>query len=278
MSAKVSVIVTTRNNQETLAACLQTIVNQLYKDIELIVVDNNSSDNTQEIAGRFTERVYNKGPERSAQRNYAVSKATGEYVLIIDSDMELSLEVVGECVAKAEADLTIAAVIIPEESFGEGFWASCKKLERSYYVGQDNIEAARFFRKDLFVKAGGYNESMTGGEDWDLTRRMKQLGKHGRIAAYIYHNEGQPKFTRTVKKMYYYGQHAAEYFANNPTNSALTDQSGPIQRYKLFLSKPGKLLRNPIVGVGMLTLKTAEYAAGGIGMVASRTKGREART
>ena len=272
MSAKVSVIVTTRNNHQTLAACLQTIANQLYKDIELIVVDNNSTDDTQEIARRFTDRVYTKGPERSAQRNYAVSQATGDYIMIIDSDMELSPEVVGECVDKAEANLAIAALIIPEESFGIGFWARCKQLERSYYVGQDDIEAARFFRKDLFIQAGGYSETMTGGEDWDLTRRMKRLGSHDRISAYIYHNEGQPKFSRTVKKMYYYGQHAAEYFANNPTNSALTDQSGPLQRYKLFLSKPGKLLRHPLVGVGMLTLKTAEYAAGGFGMVSTNLK------
>lgn len=272
MSAQVSVIVTTRNNHQTLAACLQTIANQLYKDIELIVVDNNSTDDTQAIARRFTDLVYTKGPERSAQRNYAVSQASGDYIMIIDSDMELSLEVVGECVLKAETDPTIAAIIVPEESFGVGFWARCKQLERSYYVGQDDIEAARFFRKDLFVEAGGYSEAMTGGEDWDLTRRIKRLGGYDRITAYIYHNEGQPKFSRTVKKMYYYGQHAAEYFANNPTNSALTDQSGPLQRYKLFLSKPGKLLRHPIVGAGMLTLKTAEYAAGGFGMVTSNLK------
>jgi glycosyltransferase involved in cell wall biosynthesis len=277
MSTKVSVIVTTRNNHQTLRACLQSIANQMYDNIELIVVDNNSSDDTQDIAREFTKHVYTKGPERSAQRNFAASKATGDYILIIDSDMELSPEVVAECAAMAEADPAVSSVIIPEESFGEGFWAQCKKLERSYYVGQDSIEAARFFRKDIFVKIGGYTEAMTGGEDWDLTRRMRNISRHDRISAYIYHNEGQPKFTRTVKKMYYYGQHAAQYFSSNPTNSALTDQSGPIQRYKLFLSQPGKLFRNPVVGLGMLTLKTAEYAAGGLGMATARPKDEQVR-
>lgn len=275
MSAMVSVIVTTRNNHETLEACLRTINQQTYKDIELLVVDNGSSDDTKDIARRFTSHVYDKGPERSAQRNYAADLAKGDYLLIIDSDMELSPEVVAECVAKAEADSQVTAVIIPEESFGSGFWARCKKLERSYYVGQDTIEAARFFRTEAFRRAGGYNESLTGGEDWDLSRRISSLGHRERITTYIYHNEGRPRFSRTVKKMYYYGQHAAEYFAVNPTSSALTDQSGPLQRYRLFLSRPGKLLRNPLVGMGMLVLKTAEYAAGGLGMIRGRLKGRE---
>jgi glycosyltransferase involved in cell wall biosynthesis len=275
MSARVSVIVTTRNNHDTLDACLRSIQDQTYDNFELIVVDNNSTDDTREIAAKYTGKVYAKGPERSAQRNFAATKATGVYLLVIDSDMELSPEVVAQCVAKAEADGSISAIIIPEESFGKGFWAQCKKMERSYYVGQDAIEAARFFRKTDFDKAGGYNEALTGGEDWDLTKCMKTLGRHDRIAAFIYHNEGRPRFSRTVKKMYYYGSHAADYFAANPTQSALTDQSGPLQRYKLFLSRPGKLLRNPLVGIGMLTLKTAEYVAGGLGMVASKAKARE---
>jgi len=41
--------------------------------VEIIVVDNNSTDNTVKIAKRFTDKVYNKGPERSTQRNYGVS-------------------------------------------------------------------------------------------------------------------------------------------------------------------------------------------------------------
>lgn len=261
----VTVIVTTRNNHATLDACLKSIAGQTYKEIELIVVDNGSTDDTKDIARRYTERVYDKGPERSAQRNYAVSKASGDYVFIIDSDMELSAEVIAACVAKVQADSAIKAIIIPEESFGKGFWAKCKKLERSFYVGVDSIEASRFYDRRAFLDAGGYNETMTGGEDWDLSRRVGKLGAHARVEPYIYHNEGRPRFTRTVKKMYYYGKHAAEYFAANPTKSALTDQSGPLQRYKLFFSKPGKLFRNPLVGLGMLTLKTAEYGAGGYG-------------
>ena len=61
----VSVIVPTKNSERTLAKCLDSIRNQTYKSIEIIVVDNNSIDSTKEIAKRFTKKVYNKGPERS---------------------------------------------------------------------------------------------------------------------------------------------------------------------------------------------------------------------
>ena len=264
-SPLVTVIVTTRNNHETLEACLASIDVQNYSPIELVVVDNNSTDDTKAIAKRHTSQVYNKGPERSAQRNYAFRRSKGEYLLIIDSDMELDVDVVSACMRVALNDPNVGGVIIPEESFGEGFWAQCKRLERSFYVGQDTIEAARFFTREAFRKAGGYSEDMTGGEDWDLSRRVGSLAAIGRAAAYIHHNEGHLYFGKTARKMYYYAQHAVEYFARNPTNSALTDQSGPLARYRLFFSQPGKLLRNPIVGFGMLVLKTTEYASGGWG-------------
>ena len=268
----VSVIVTTRNNHATLEACLSSVAAQDYKQIELIVVDNNSSDDTKEIAARYTKLVFNKGPERSAQRNFAADKASGEYLLVIDSDMELGERVVSSCVDVVKKSPDVGGVIIPEESFGEGFWAQCKQLERSYYVGQDSIEAARFFRADAFEKAGRYSEEMTGGEDWDLSRRVAAVAPIARASEFIRHNEGRLYFGRTVGKMYYYAQHAREYFAKNPTKSALTDRSGPLARYKLFFSRPAKLLRRPHVGAGMLLLKTAEYAVGGLGdLKANRT-------
>lgn len=263
-SPLVSVIVTTRNNHETLDACLASIVAQDYQPTELVVVDNNSTDDTKDIAQRYTKLVFNKGPERSVQRNFAFQKSSGEYVLVIDSDMELGKGVVSSCVAAA-SNPHVGGVIIPEESFGEGFWAQCKQLERSFYVGQDSIEAARFFRRDVFAGVGGYSEEMTGGEDWDLSRRVGLVSDIARATEYVRHNEGRLYFGKTASKMYYYAQHAVEYFAKNPTKSALTDQSGPLARYKLFFSQPSKLLRNPFLGAGMLVLKTAEYAYGGFG-------------
>jgi len=268
----VSVIVTTKNNHATLEACLESIKRQTHQPLELLVVDNHSTDDTLDSARRYTPQMFTKGPERSPQRNFGVGKAKGDYVLIVDSDMELGRDVVTACVQVATTSSDVKAIIIPEESFGQGFWAQCKRLERSFYVGQDTIEAARFFNKKTYQQVGGYTEDMIGGEDWDLSRRIGALHRIGRIDQFIRHNEGRLYFMRTSRKMYYYAQHAVEYFAKNPTTSALTDSSGPLQRYKLFFSKPGKLVKNPIVGAGMLLLKTAEYASGGLGYWRAKRK------
>jgi glycosyltransferase involved in cell wall biosynthesis len=271
----VSVIVTTKNNHTTLHQCLSSIQRQTYPHTELLVIDNHSTDDTKDIAKRYTDKVFDMGPERSSQRNFGVLQSHGAYILIIDSDMELDEHVVAACVARIAEKPKIGAVIIPEESFGLGFWAQCKRLERSFYVGQDAIEAARFFDKTLYQQVGGYDEAMTGGEDWDLTRRARQVARIGRIEPFIRHNEGQPRFMRTVRKMYYYSHAATAFFANNSGSTPLSDKSGPLARYKLFFSRPGKLFRNPALGFGMLALKTAEYAAGGLGYYhAKRTLAR----
>ena len=63
---KVSVIVATLNSERTLGDCLRSIKAQTYPDIELLVVDNFSSDRTLEVAMQYADKVEQVGPERSA--------------------------------------------------------------------------------------------------------------------------------------------------------------------------------------------------------------------
>ena len=262
----VSIIVPTYNSAATLTECLQSIKIQTYSNTELIVVDNSSKDDTKQIAKKFTNYVYNKAPERSAQRNYGVEKAKGDIVMIIDSDMQLQPDVVKECIGQFELT-DVAGVIIPEESFGEGFWAQCKRLERSFYVGISWMEAARAFRRQDYLKLGGYNETMVSGEDWDLSQRAESLGKIAHINSFILHNEGKLKLSTTLKKKYYYAQKFAAYRSEHSSHQNVSKQTGPITRYKLFFSKPIKLLKSPHVGLGMLFMKTSEFAVGAAGLL-----------
>jgi len=264
----VSVIVPTKNSAGFLAACLQSVRNQTYPNIELIVVDNYSKDTTIHIANQYTSRIYIRGPERSAQRNFGVERASGKYVGVIDSDMELTPCVIEVCVQAMETDPRPAGAIIPEESFGEGFWAKCKQLERSFYNGVPGIEAARFMTRDTYRRLGGYDETLVSGEDWDLERRLEQTGRVAHITEVIRHNEGHLRLIRTLKKKYYYARHAAAYLRKRPEKSLLNAQAGPLQRYKLFFSQPARLLVHPLIGLGMLTMKTAEFAAGALGYAA----------
>jgi len=266
----VSVVVTTKNNTATLDACLESIVKkQTYPNIELVVVDNFSTDDTQDIARRYTKKVYEKGPERSVQRNYAVEKASGEYVVIIDSDMVLAPEVIAQCVDAIQAP-GVTGVVIPEESFGQGFWAQCKKLERSFYVGVSYMEAARFFPKKIYQEVGGYDVNMVSGEDWDLSQRIEAKGKLSRCAAYIYHNEGHISLWKTVRKKYYYAQKFSSYQQHNNNQQKSAQQTSIVGRYLLFLRRPGKLFKNPFLGLGVLFMKTCEFGFGGAGLIAAK--------
>ncbi len=274
----VSIVVPTYHSAAFLEGCLRSIAKQSYPEVELIVVDNNSTDGTKEIACAFTDKVFNKGPERSAQRNFGVEKSTGVYVAIIDSDMELHPDVIKSCVVEMERDPAVQGVVVPEESFGEGWWAQCKRLEKRFYVGVDWMEAARFFRKSAVEKVGGYNETMVSGEDWDLSQRIGLMGRIVRIAQFIRHNEGRISLLKTIRKKFHYARKFARYVGSNKGEQNLSKQTGIRHRYALFLSRPGTLFRNPLLGLSLLFMKTCEFGVGGAGYVMEKMRSHEKHT
>jgi glycosyltransferase involved in cell wall biosynthesis len=270
----VSVIVPTRNSAASLAACLESVRAQTYAPVELIVVDNGSEDATMEIARRIADSVVSAGPERSAQRNEGARRAAGTNLLFVDSDMVLEPAVVAECIAVTQAG-RLAGVVVPEQSFGEGFWGRCKTFERSFYVGDESIEAARFFPRAVFEAVGGFDEGLPAGpEDWDLHQRVRARGPIGRTAAIIRHDEGQPSLRRLMAKKYYYGQGMDAYRRRHPEAA----------RKQLQLLRPafvrgrGRLARHPVLTGGMLLMKTAEFAAGGMGLLRARFISGRARS
>lgn len=271
----VSVIIPTYNSAAYLEGCLKSIEEQVYPNIELIVVDNNSKDNTKEIAHRYTQKVFNKGPERSAQRNFGVKQSGGKYVLVIDSDMHLSKDLISDCGKQMQENPGIKALVVHEESFGEGFWAQCKKLERSFYVDVAWMEAARFFPRVVFDEMGGYDEENTGTEDYDLPQRIwEKYGDSsiGSAKALIYHNEQKINLLKTCKKKFYYAQKLDKYKSVNANKGNFSKQSNPIMRYKLFFSQPKKLFRDPVLGFGMLFMKTCEFGSGTVGYAMGKVK------
>ena len=108
----VSVIVTTKNEERNIGACLESVVQQSMPLLEIIVVDNYSEDKTRDIAREYGAEVFEKGPERSAQRNYGVEKALGQYILYLDADMRISSGLLEDCVNRCEADSEISLEII----------------------------------------------------------------------------------------------------------------------------------------------------------------------
>jgi glycosyltransferase involved in cell wall biosynthesis len=267
----VSVVVPTHNSTRTIEACLESIRSQVYQPIELVVVDNSSGDDTRQIAARFADIVEVYGPERSAQRNHGALLSHGQFLLFVDSDMRLTSSVVIQCVEAAKAGAP--AVIIPEVSIGEGFWAQARSLERSCYLGDDAIEAARFFRRPEFERSGGYDENLVAMEDWDLSVRIAR-GQHlPRTNADIEHDEGRLKLGTVLAKKRYYGGAATAYWRKH--GRVTLGQANLVFR-PAFMRNWRRLLRHPILTAGLLALKTMEASAALLGVAQSAAGKRHA--
>ena len=252
----VSVVIPTFNSERFLERCLRSVKEQTCDNIEIIVVDNYSTDKTNEIAKKYGGKIISSDAKRSEARNIGAKGASGVWVFFVDSDMELGFSVVNECVRKTAEGYD--GIIVPEVSVGEGFWAKCKALEKSLYVGDDLIEAARFFRKTVFDSVRGYDLDLEAGEDWDLNQRIRKSGyRIGRIEATIDHNEGRLSLPSTMQKKKYYGKTLKHYALKHPDDAKR--QLGLIR--PAFLRRWKKLARDPIHATGMLVMKTCEFVA-----------------
>lgn len=253
----VSVIVTTKNSATTLEACLSSIRAQTHQSLEMIVVDNHSADGTVAVATRFADVVERRGPERSAQRNHGAQLAAGRFFMFVDADMVLSPGVLADCVATAQAT-TARAVIVPETSVGEGFWGRCRMLERNCYIGDDLVEAARFYRREAFWSAGGFDEGLTGAEDWDLSMRVGDGRRLPRTAAQIVHYEGRTSLRSAFRKKRYYAQGYLRYLKKHGGRAA---GQGSVVLRPAFWRHRGSLSRRPVLAAGLLYLKAVEASA-----------------
>ncbi|MFA5362972.1 MAG: glycosyltransferase [Candidatus Omnitrophota bacterium] len=259
MTPLVSVIVTTRNEERNIEACLSSVTAQTIsrENIEIIVVDNDSRDSTKEISARFTGAVFNAGPERSAQRNFGARRAQGKYLLFLDADMILSERVVEECVETCRRQ-GYAALYIPEQIIGRGFWIRVRNFERSFYDGTV-IDCVRFMRKDAFLSIGGFDETLTGPEDWDFDRRMKPYGKVGISVEPLFHNEDAFRVGKYYQKKSYYSLSFEKYIDKwGRGDETIKKQFGFYYRFIGVYCEQGKvfrLLRHPVLALGMYFLR-----------------------
>lgn len=252
---KVSIIIATKNEAKNIDRLLKSLKNQTYQNYEVIVVDNNSIDKTLQIAKKFTPKVYNFGPERSAQRNYGAKRARGKYMLFLDADMELESNVIKECLEVIKSPNT-AGIIIEEKSKGRGFLAKVKNLEKQLIAKE--LEAARFFKSHHFEKVGGYDQNLISGEDWDLSQRIQKLGKLKRIWSKIYHWE-EESLIEDIRKKYYYAIHIQNYAKKH--SAVFKKQASIASRLDILFQRPKIISKHPLEYCALLLLKSVQFAA-----------------
>lgn len=136
MKKEVSVIVPIYNAHKYLKRCIRSILDQTYENLDIVLIDDGSQDNSLEICKRFEKedqrvRVFHKeNGGVSSARNYGIKKAQGEYIVFIDADDRVETSFIESLLAKAkENSIVICSFVYGDE--GGNISASCEMLEDS---------------------------------------------------------------------------------------------------------------------------------------------------
>ena len=119
MKDKISIIVPAYNSEKYIEKCLESLINQTYKNIEILIIDNNSTDNTANICNKYVMKNKNikylfcetKGA--SAARNYGIKNSSGEFICFIDADDYIEInycECLFNAIKKNNADVCICGI------------------------------------------------------------------------------------------------------------------------------------------------------------------------
>ena len=267
MEPLVSIIIPTKNSASTIARTLLSVKNQTYRNLEVIVVDNHSTDDTISIVKRVIPeaKVFMHGPERAAQKNHGAERSSGELLYFIDSDFILERHVVREAVELIQQGCD--AVLIHNTSDPNvSFWARVRKLERDCYYKDDKNVAARFMKRNIFFDVGGFDESLTAGEDYDLHLRLKRAGaKMGWCKSVEYHI-GEPRsLSEVVKTHIYYGKYILRYIRKRFSFSI--KQLSPFRAS--YVRNMARFAKHPDLLLGFLIYQYVRYAAALAGVLTS---------
>lgn len=172
----ISVIVPCYNQAIYLSETLQSVLEQEFQDWECIIVNDGSSDNTEDIARQWEEKdsrfkyLYKNNGGLSDARNYGIKYALGSYILPLDSDDKIGKLYISEAIKVFSSIPNVKLVYSNLILFG----AENQQLVTPDYLYENMLTENRIFcsgiyRKEDYLKTNGYNSNMKEGlEDWDF--------------------------------------------------------------------------------------------------------------
>jgi len=192
--SKISAVISAFNEEKNLEKCLKSLS---FAD-EIIVVDNQSSDRTLDIAKKYTNKVFtqkNNPKEIDIQKNFGFEKATNEWILSIDADEEISKELADEIGKILDAKPSTISNI-------NGFWIPRKNYMFGKWI-KENSGWYPDYQLRLFRKGKGKYKSQHVHEDLSIDGETEKLKEH--IIHHNYDSIGQ-----YVKKIMIYAPNEAE--------------------------------------------------------------------
>jgi glycosyltransferase involved in cell wall biosynthesis len=190
MSPLVSIIIPCYNNQSFIENAIASAINQTYNNIEIIVIDDGSTDGSLEIIKGFGDKIYwETGKNRGAPlaRNRGLELAKGEYIKFLDADDVL----LPDCLEK---QVTQASKLLPDSKaivYGDAIWVDQYNQPIPSYplrprqADEDNIAhilanspltSCPLHKREYLLAIGGFDPSLPRGQEYDLHLRLVLCG------------------------------------------------------------------------------------------------------
>jgi glycosyltransferase involved in cell wall biosynthesis len=193
----VSVLIPTYNMAQWIRQSIESIINQTYTNLQIIIVDDGSSDNTEEIVDSISDNrilfLKKKHTGLPGSLNYGLNRCDGNYVLRIDADDYSALE-------RVQIQLNYLLCNKDYGVVGSNYFLIDSKNKvigkTSLPINHEHIidqlprkcclsHGTLLFRKDLVTKVGGYNENKITVEDWDLYLRLIDKTKFHNLSSHL---------------------------------------------------------------------------------------------
>ena len=196
----VSVIVPTYNVENYIDECMNSLLNQTYKNIEIVICDDHSTDKTVQALSKYKDSEHitvftnDQNLRQASTRNKSINACKGDYIAIQDADDISSTDRIEKLIEAFEDGIDFVGSGCFYFNENEGKYKNYVP-QKEYPQKRDLLEGIPFvhasimFKRDSLLKVNGYRDSKhtTRGEDYDLILRLYAKGYRGKnIADLLY--------------------------------------------------------------------------------------------
>ncbi len=175
--SRISVIIPTYQHAQTIGACLESLFAQTVPPAEIIVVNDGSTDGTEEVLQPYLNRItlINQENRRAAvARNRGFQASTGDFVIFCDADVRMRPDMLQKMCEALETH--------PGAGYAYSAFRFGWKKFSSYPFDAELLRRMNFIHTTALIRRAafpGYDESLRRFQDWDLWLTMLEAGKEG---------------------------------------------------------------------------------------------------
>lgn len=181
MSVLVSAIIPTKNRADLLERALNSVIDQTYDNIEIIVVNDGSTDQTADLLAQYKQNVgvklsviENERSVGAAQaRNQAIEAASGTFIAGLDDDDIWHQKRIEELIAAHTSEYAcITSDTVMAYPEGKLRWKKKKVISLETLLFTNQVGNQVLVRRDRLIEIGGYDEELVAAQDYDLWVRL----------------------------------------------------------------------------------------------------------